>query len=208
MKNNKMTRKLIPCALALACVARLTVPAFAIDMQPAAENSATTIPVKISAEATTFSVTVPTAFPTTVDPVTGETTSPDTLKITNNSAAPIVVSQIKVTKAADWVLGAFDADLRNADVDANIIGVSVQPAGGRSSGAGGTALKTVEATTDALKAEQVILAAKSDEWVIDAANATDTDELSIHYDTNATPVSAPVTEKTVANIVITVSWNK
>ena len=203
-----MRNKLIPFAVALACAAQLTAPAFAADTQPAAKDTQSVIPVTISADATTFDVTVPTTFPTTVDPDTGETIVPNDPKITNNSSASIVVTQIKVTNYGGWNLGGFDEDLRNKDVDANTIGVSVQPVGGRS-GTAGTTLKTVAATSDAMKAEQILLNASSDEWVIDAKDDTsDADQLSVHYDTNTTPVSESVTNKTVANIVITLSWNK
>ena len=188
--KNKMRPKFIPFAMALICAAQLAVPAFADDTQAATRDTQSVIPVTISAEPTTFDVTVPTTL------------------ITNNSSASVVVTQIKVTNYGGWNLGGFDEDLRNADVDANTIGVSVQPVGGRSGGSG-TTLKTVAATTDALKAEQVLLSAANDEWVIDAKDDSgSTDELAIHYDTNTTPVSASVTNKTVANIVITLSWNK
>ena len=204
MKNN-LGKKILSQALALACAFSFSTSAFADET--ASLNSAQTIPVQISAAATTFEVTVPTAFPTSVDPLTGETTEPDNLKITNNSSAPIVVSQIKVTNQGDWKLSGFDADLRNADVDANMIGVSVQPKGGRNAGAGGTTLKTVS-NGDAF--EQILLQARDTEWVLDAKDGSDggSDELTISYDTNATPVSETITNKTVANIVITVSWNK
>ena len=201
----KKNGKIAAAAIAAVTALGMSAPAFATDA--ATLNSSSTIPVQISATATTFDVTVPTSFPTSVDPATGETTQPDNLKITNNSSAPVVVSQIKVTNANEWKLGGFVADLRNADVDSNIVGVSVQPKGGRNAGTGGTALKTL-ANGNAY--EQVLLDAKSDEWVLDAKDgaAGGSDELTINYDTNSTPVSETIVNKTVANIVITISWNK
>lgn len=202
IKNNKLG-KILTTALSLICALALSAPAFAD--QSAGLDTESTIPVTISAEATTFDVTVPTSFPTSVDPETGETTNPDEVKITNNSAAPIYVSRIEVKKYDDWKLGGFAEDLRNYKVDDNVIGVSVKPIGGRSAGTGGTALVT---TKNGGAESQVLLSTKSDEWVIDAKNNGTTDELTIDYDTNATPVSVKLTNKQVASIVITIAWNK
>ena len=199
-------KKAISLILSLVMAASLNLTAFAAD-QAAGKDTETTIPVTISAEATTFDVTVPTDFPTEVDPDTGETINATDTTITNNSSGSIYVSQIKVTNYGGWKLAAFDADLRNADVDSNQIGVAVKPVGGRSAGEGGTVLKT----TAASQTEQVLLTsegATAKEWVIDAKNAGDTDQLTISYDTNATPVSQTISNAQVASIVVTVSWNK
>ena len=203
MNRNKKINKIITSALSLTCALALAIPAFAD--QSAALDSESTVPVYISATATTFDVTVPTAFPTSVDPVTGETTNADDAKITNNSAAPIYVSKIEVKKYDDWKLGGFAENLRNYAVDDNIIGVSVKPAGGRNAGSSGTALVT---TKNGGSDAQVLLNSKSDEWIIDAKNSGDTDELIVDYDTNATPVSVTITNKQVASIIFTIAWNK
>ena len=208
MKTNKRIRKILSLALAATCAASLSIPSFAAT-QAATENTETTVPVTISAEATTFSVTVPTDFPTSVDPDTGETTNASDATITNNSSGSIRVSQIKVTNYGAWKLADFNADLRNAGVDSNRIGVAVQPVGGRQALAANAG--TQLATTNDSETEQVLLnssGATADEWVLDAANAGNTDQLTISYDTNATPVSASITNQRVASIVITVSWNK
>ena len=199
-------KKVFSLMLTLALAASLAVPAFATD-QAADKDTETTIPVTISAEATTFDVTVPTDFPTEVDPITGETINATDATITNNSSGSIVVSQIKVTNYGEWKLAAFDGDLRNADVDSNLIGVAVKPVGGRNAGTNGTQLKTTAASAT----EQVLLnasSAEADEWIIDAKNDGDTDELTISYDTNASPVSTTITNAQVASIIVTVSWNK
>ena len=199
-------RKTLSMLLAFALAASMSLPAFAAD-QAAGQDTETTIPVTISAEATTFDVTVPTSFPTTVDPDTGETVNATDATITNNSSGSIAVSRIKVTNHGEWKLAAFDADLRNADVDSNLIGVAVKPVGGRNADANGMQLKT----TAASETEQVLLTAASaeaDEWIINAKNDGDTDELTIRYDTNASPVSVTISNAQVASIIVTVSWNK
>ena len=192
--------------LALAISMLLSAPVFAAD-QAANRDSETTIPVTISAAATTFDVTVPTSFPTSIDPDTGEATASGRAKIINNSSGSVIVSQIKVTNYGSWKLAAFSANLRNADVDSNLIGVAVKPVGGRNAGTGGTQLKT----TTGSATEQILLSntsAEASEWIIDAKNPGDTDELSILYDTKVSPVSGTIHDAQVASIVITLRWNK
>lgn len=195
------SKRMLSLVLALALGASMSVSAFAAA---AGQDTETTIPVTISAAATTFDVTVPTAFPTDVNPDTGETTDATDAKITNNSSGSIVVSQIKVAKYGDWKLASYDADLRNEDVDSNQIGIAVKPVGGRNAGTGGTQLKTTAANT----AEQTLLSSANDEWIIDAKNDGATDELTISYDTKVSPVSTALTNEQVASIVVTISWNK
>ncbi len=199
-------KRLFSLMLALALVASIDIPAFAAD-QPANKDGETTIPVTISAAASTFDVTVPTSFPSSVDPDTGNTTAPGNATIINNSSGAIVVSQIKVQQYGVWKLAAYDDDLRNAAVDSNLIGVSVQPKGGRSSGSGGTTLKT----TSASATEQLLLTSASkeaEEWIIDAKNDGNTDELTIVYSTKVSPVSSTVSNEQAASVIITLRWYK
>jgi hypothetical protein len=196
-------KKFLALLVAVVCVLSLSAPAFAGNVTES--GSSTSIPVQLTATATTFSVDVPTAFPVSLDPTTGETTESNTVVITNNSAGSIVVSSIVVNRYDDWHLADFDADLKNASVDSNQIGVSVQPFGGRNAGEGGAVLKTNSSSTET----QTLLSAADTEWIIDANDGAEdgSDELRITYDTNATPVSAAITNKQVATIVITVAWN-
>ena len=222
MKTNKLN-KLLSLCLALGCVMGASIPAFA-DNTVSADNTATSIPVQIDARATTFDVTLPTALPTTVDPATGETTAASNVSIVNGSVGSIRVSEIKVINKTSnaleavetgWYLKDYDAyDFHNADVDSNGVGISVKPVGGRSAGTGGTALKT-DGSSESL---QTLLTytkggagntASADEWVLDAADAnSDSDELTVSYDTRATSVSQDIVNQQVASIIITVAWNK
>ena len=224
----KVSKKFMSVALASLCMASSAVPAFATTTPVAPGTTASqgldaesTIPVTISAEPTVFNVEVPTSLPIAVDPVTGESLAPDAV-IKNNSSAPVYVSNITVNRSTSgtyadssgfttpWTLGGFDADLRNEDVDANKVGVAVSPVGGRAATAAGagTQLKTSGAEGKTLT--EVLLNSKSAEWVIDATDgqAGGSDELTLDYATNVTPVSKQITNAEVANIVITIAWNK
>lgn len=200
-----MNKRIATFALSTAMLMGLAVPAFAADVSQ--ENSSTTIPVIISAKATTFDVTLPTQFPITVDPKTGEATSSDKAEITNNSAGAIKVSKIQVDKAGEWKLAAYDTDMSKEKVDSNKIGVQVAPKGGRNATSGGTYLKTTDANTDT----QVLLdgaGANADQWIINGKGAGDeSNKLTVQYGAKASPVSKDVTNEQVASIILTVAWD-
>lgn len=200
-----MNKRIATFALSTAMLMGLAVPAFAADVSQA--NSSTTIPVIISAKATTFDVTLPTQFPITVDPKTGEATSSDKAEITNNSAGAIKVSKIQVDKAGEWKLAAYDTDMSKEKVDSNKIGVQVAPKGGRNATSGGTYLKTTDANTDT----QVLLdgtGANADQWIINGKGAGDeSNKLTVQYGAKASPVSKDVTNEQVASIILTVAWD-
>ena len=200
---NTKFMKMKTLGLSAFMLASLALPVWA-DGQAAAKDSETTIPVYITSNGNTFDVTVPTSFPTQIDADTGESIDPDNLVITNNSSGSIVVSKIVAKNHGDWSLDSYDADLRNADVDSNLIGISVQPKGGRNSTTG-----TVLKTDNSSKTEQTLLASKSSEWVIDASDGATggKDELQIVYSTNASPTSQLLANEQVASILITVGWN-
>ncbi len=204
--------------IALLIAGLLCVPAYAADLPASgtqtvdAPNNQTIIPVNISAEATQLDVTVPTAFPIAMDPSGTVATATTPPTIINNSYGAIVVKNITVKDnavagdapvAADWHLAAYDKDMSLADVDSNLVGIAVAPKGGRSSADGTDFLKT----TDSDQASQVLLDTVNAKWVLDGKTADrTTDELGIVYDSNVTAVSATITNKTVANIVITIGW--
>ena len=93
MKKN-LFKKAVSMALSLACLFSLAVNASASSIE--ASDTPTSIPVQLSAEATHFSVTLPTALPTTVDSGTGETSTASNADITNNSPGSVRVTQIVI----------------------------------------------------------------------------------------------------------------
>lgn len=207
MLNKKFASSVVGVVLAMA----MTSSAFAAGGNATAlagGKSENTIPVNISAEATVFDVTVPTAFPITLDPTTGEVTAADNAVISNQSYGSVKVSNIKVDKADDWKLAAYDTDMSKEEVDTNKIGVQIAPKGG----AQGEAVTGTElATTNASAETQTLLtdsAATANEWIINGKDAADgSNTMAIVYKANASAVSAAITNKTVANIVVTIAWN-
>lgn len=200
-----MNKRFASAALTAVMALSLAVPAFADTISK--ENQETKIPVKISAEATIFNVTLPTDFPITVDPTTGETTGANNADITNNSAGSIKVSKIEVENYDVWNLAAYDTDMSKEKVDSNKIGVMVSPKGGANATAGGTELKTTNGNTT----KQTLLDADSataSEWVMNGKSAADgSNKLTVNYDAKVSPVSQSITNTQVASIVVTVAWN-
>lgn len=200
-----MNKRIATAALSAVMALSLAVPAMAADVQQ--ENSATTIPVKISAQATVFDVTLPTEFPITVDPSSGAATGGTNTDITNNSAGSIKVSKIQVDKFGDWKMASYETDMSKEKVDANKIGIQVAPKGGANAKAGGTYLKTTDGSTDS----QVLLnadGATGDEWIINGKGVSDeSNKLNVQYGAKVSPVSQDLTNEQVASIILTVAWN-
>ena len=208
------TNKILSLALAGVMALALAVPAFATSgqIQNTTGTGTTTIPVNISANATVFDVTLPTAFPTTVDPETGATVASDTVEIVNSSSGKIYVSNITVNANNDtangrsWTLADYDADLRNGNVDANLVGIMITPTGGENATKTGGANGNGRLATKNGGASEVLLSTASPDWIIGAKDTDSArDELGITYLTNATPVSSNYSGQ-VASIVITVAW--
>lgn len=205
-----LNKKIASAAMSAFMAMAMTATSFAAGGAATGLNagkSENTIPVKISADATVFDVTVPTAFPVTMDPSTGVVTPADNTIITNNSYGSIKVSNIKVNKAGDWKLAAYDTDMSKEAVDANKIGVQITPQGG-AQGSKGTALATTNADANTQTLLDDAAAGTAAEWIINGKDATDeSNKLTVLYDANASAVSQAITNETVANIVVTVSWN-
>lgn len=205
MLNKKIASAAISAFMAMAMTATSFAAGNAADLSGG--KSENTIPVQISADATVFDVTVPTAFPVTMNPTTGAVTPAENTTITNNSYGSIKVSNIKVNKAGDWKLAAYDTDMSKEAVDANKIGVQITPQGG-AQGSKGTALATTDADANTQTLLDDAAGTAAAEWIINGKDATDqSNELTVLYNANASAVSQAITSATVANIVVTVSWN-
>lgn len=203
-----MNKRFASAALSAVMALSLAVPAFAENQAATGENQETKIPVTVSATATIFDVTVPTGFPITIDPATGETTGATNAEITNNSAGAVKVSKIEVENAGAWNLAAYDTDMSKEKVDSHKIGIQVTPKGGANATAGGTALNT---TNDNATKQTLLDAAgaTADEWVMNGKGVTDgSDKLTVDYNVKVSPVSQTITNEQAASIIITVAWNK
>ncbi len=191
-------RKLMSLALALVLSLALAAPAAAADVGTSGSTGA--VPVTISAEATTFSVTVPTSIPLNVD-ASAAVTCADNLKIINNSAGPVEVTGISVQNNA-WSIVSFNGGNRSAlaseKVDSNELGLALTPDGG--SQVDINALKMFSFFGVAL-GERQASPLKELEWIIPAG-----DDLNFECDGIATALSKELSGIKAVDIVFTISW--
>ena len=82
------------------------------------------VPVTVAREAATFSVTVPTTLPISVD-ANGNVTTATDAAINNNSGAPVAVTKVELTSQSDWTLAAYSRDILNLPVDAKQFGLQM-----------------------------------------------------------------------------------
>lgn len=214
MKHSTKSRSLLALFMAIAMVLSIANVAWAADDHQSAGamtdgKSTTTIPVTIDAEATIFDADIPTQFPSTMDPETGETTN-GVPEIENNSYGSIVVTKIVVKDnssegtPATWHLAAFDKDMSQVPVNSNLIGIAVYPSRDETGEEKGTGLFT----TDENPAEQTLLDGYNEEWIIRGKTATDgSNYLRVVYDTNISAVSETISNFTAASIILTIAWD-
>ena len=164
----------------------LTVPAFATN-DVAAAGGTGTVPVELTAEAATFSVTVPTSLAISVD-ASGVVTTPTVAKIVNNSHGAVKVTGVSVAAQNGWATVDFvGADMTKEKVGAKKIALEVNNE------------KTTGANTISFSAEN---------WTkLDGKNETTSDELAIIYKAKVPAQASPLEGTTVANVVFTIGWD-
>ena len=191
--GNPHENKKAPLFLSMALAASLmAVPAQAAVTAPGDGET----PVTIKAEATTFSVTVPTAIPLTVK-ADGNVEVPSGLKIVNESAGKVKVSAITATDGT-WTLVDYNngdrANLAKDKVDAKKLGLSLTAGGSAVTSTGSSALTTVD----------------SAKWVMEGKGTGTTNELPITVGAIATAVSQVATfdgDQAAAKVVFTLAWD-
>lgn len=87
-------------------------------------TGATSVPVTVTREAATFSVTVPTTLPISVDADGNVTTATDAT-IINSSGAPVAVTKVELASQSDWTLAAYSRDILNLPVDTKQFGLQM-----------------------------------------------------------------------------------
>lgn len=87
-------------------------------------TGAASVPVTVAREAATFSVTVPTTLPISVD-ADGNVTTVTDAAINNNSGAPVAVTKVELASLSDWTLAAYSRDILNLPVDTKQFGLQM-----------------------------------------------------------------------------------
>lgn len=191
-----MKAKKAPLFLSMALAASLmAVPAYAAGTPVNAPGNGET-PVTIEAQATTFSVTVPTAIPLTVK-ANGDVEVPTDLKIVNESAGKVKVTSVTATDGS-WKLADYNngnrANLAKDKVDAKNLGLSLTAGGSAVTSTGPSALTEVDPS----------------KWVMEGKGTGTTNELPITVGAIATAVSQAATfagDQAAAKVVFTLAWD-
>lgn len=198
-------KKLVAIALALCMICALSVSAFAADIESNGGSGST--PVNLSStddgtiggdpSATAMSVTIPTALPMAMSQ-TGVVTTADNCQIINNSYGAVRVKSVTISTANGWKLTAFGdkATLANEKVNSNKLGFTMSIGGG------------TQVQTDASnEASQVLISAPVTGCYMSGVGNAAGNKVDVDYSAIVTPLSSPVTNATIANVVFVVEWD-
>lgn len=146
------------------------------------------VPVNVTREAATFSVTVPTRLPITVDADGNVTTATDAA-IINNSGAPVAVKSVEVIGQNKWEIAPYDkVTIRSLPVNTMSFGLRIE--------LGGIASAT------SINGPSEILAYNSN---IDIDRQQ---KLTITYDALIPAQEKGIRNTQIANVVYTIAWEQ
>lgn len=143
------------------------------------------VPVNVTREAATFSVTVPTTLPISVD-ANGNVTTATDAAINNNSGAPVAVTKVELTGQSNWTLAAYSRDILNLPVDTRQFGLQMN-IGGK------TVATSNSGTSDVLSDSLNAQIAKGQ-------------NCAVTYNALFPAQTAAVSDTQIANVVFTVGW--
>jgi hypothetical protein len=147
--------------------------------------------------ATAMSVTVPTALPMAMNQ-TGDVTTADNCRIVNHSYGAVRVKTVTITAANSWSLTAFGdkSTLAGEKVDSNKLGFAIAIGGGNQ----------VETNTSNASTQQLISAPVDGCYMSGVGNASG-NFVEVDYSAIVTPLSTPVTNANIANVVFVIEWD-
>lgn len=146
------------------------------------------IPITVTREAATFSVTVPTSLPVTVA-ADGTVTVADNATIENNGSSAVCVKNVKVTASENWALASFDksAMLKEAP-GTKKVGLSIT-------------MGSKTAATSAAGQSEDICSYDNTDITIAAGN-----KLKVTYDATIPAQPNGLTQEQAASVIFTIDW--
>ncbi len=198
-------KKFASIALAACLMLSLLIPTYAAEIN--ANGGSGNTPVFLSSTdtgtldgkpaATAMSVTVPTSLPMAMAQ-NGDVTTATDCKIINNSYGAVRVKSVTINTAGGWKLTAFGdkSTLATEKVDSNKLGFSLAIGGG-------TAMKTDSENAS----QQTLISSPITGCYMSGIGNTSGNVVSVVYDAIVTPLSAPVTNANIANVVFVVEWD-
>lgn len=156
------------------------------DTKVDASTGSASVPVNITREAATFSVTVPTSLPVSMK-ADGTVATATDAAIINNGSYPVAISKVEMTSINDWGLTVYDkTEVKKLPVDTKKIGMELT--------IGGKTIITASDTTSDTLSENL-------ETSIEAAQ-----RCLVSYNAAIPAQSATLSEIQVANVIFTVGW--
>ena len=169
-------KKLLSGILTVTMLAQAVPTALAVDISY--DSGSGQVPAKVTAEAANFSVTVPTTLPITVQ-ADGNVITADDVKILNNSASPVEITNMRVEAQNDWKLIDFETEPSNLKVNEKKIGLQLK--GNNVQPDGSCGLLGIDP-----------IAGKG--------------QLDFDYDANVATQTTALDNQTIANVIFTVGW--
>ena len=148
-------------------------------------TGAASVPVTVAREAATFSVTVPTTLPISIDADGNVTTATDAA-IINNSGAPVAVTKVELASLSDWTLAAYSRDILNLPVDTRQFGLQMN--------IGNKTIATSNSGTSDILSDSL------------NAQIAKGQNCAVTYDALFPAQTAAVSDTKIANVVFTVGW--
>ena len=156
------------------------------DTKVDASTGSASVPVNITREAATFSVTVPTSLPVSMK-ADGTVATATDAAIINNGSYPVSICKVEMTSINDWGLTVYDkTEVKKLPVDTKKIGMELT--------IGGKTIITASDTTSDTLSENL-------ETSIEAAQ-----RCLVSYNAAIPAQSAALSEIQVANVIFTVGW--
>lgn len=203
--KSKAFSRIMALALALCMTCALGISASAAEIDT--NGGAGSTPVYLSStedgsiggnpSPTAMSVTVPTALPMAVNQ-TGDVTTANDCKIVNNSFGAVRVKSVTISTANGWKLTTFGdkSTLASEKVDSNKLGFAMTIGGGNQ----------VKTDSSDVSQQALISAPIAGCYMSGAGNAA-ANSVAVSYSAIVTPLSAPVTNANIANVVFIVEWD-
>ena len=198
-------RKFITLALALCMALSASVCSFAAEISSDGGSGST--PVYLSStddgtmegepSATAMSVTVPTAFPMAMSQ-TGDVTTADNCQIINNSYGAVRVKSVTISAENGWRLTAFGdkSTLASEKVDSKKLGFAICIGDGEWA-----------VTGSSNESAQALISAPIAGCYMSGAGNAANNSVSVDYSAIVTPLSTPVTNANIANVVFVIEWD-
>lgn len=152
-------------------------------------TGAADVPITVTRDAPTFSVTVPTSMPISVG-ADGKVTTAGNVAIENNSSRSVCVKSVVINAASDWTLAKFDkAAMQNEAIDSKKLGFSMT-------------MGTQTAATTKDGQTETIGSYTASDITIDIGS-----QLAITYDgVIPTQVNGIAADTQAASVIFTVDW--